>query len=96
MVRETQHLDSTDKELIEEKFKNVYLRIDSNHKELMIYLEKILEQTSKTNGRVAILEKETEYVRIIPRYKKVVGLAFIGLITLLSSLGVIGLLDKFF
>lgn len=94
MSQNIQHLNPVDKELIEEKFKNVYLKIETNHNEVRLYLEKILEQVQKTNGRVTTLEKETEPFRIIPKYKKAVGLMLVGLYTVLSSLGIIALFKK--
>lgn len=87
-------MNLTEKELIEEKFKNVYLRIDSNHSEVKLLLEQILNQTLKTNGRVTSLEEQTEYVRLIPKYKKIIGLAILGLFTLFSSFGILGLIKS--
>ncbi len=59
-----------DKELIEEKFRGVYSRLDSNNEIMHVELKEISnllklthEQACKTNGRVTKLEKETGLIR---------------------------------
>lgn len=86
-TEEQPHMNPLDKELIEEKFKNVYLKIQTNHNETKILLEQILEQTLKTNGRVNVLEKETDFVRSATRFKKWSFFGLIGIMWFLSVMG---------
>lgn len=98
-INET-YMNPVDKELIEEKFKNVYLSIEKNHNETTILLEKILEQTLKTNGRVTEIEdhyvvkedflkerKETHFFRTLTKYPKLTLFAVIGIASLISTAG---------
>ena len=68
--------------LMEEKFKRVY----DSMKNIEEWMEKIYEQTKKTNGRVTRIEsikteprlkqieKETEIIRFFMRHKKISGI----------------------
>jgi len=63
-------MQDTEKQLIEEKFRGVYARLDSNNdlvherlKQLIDLQKKTHEQALKTNGRVNALEKQTIIVR---------------------------------
>ena len=58
----TEH-ECTQKELIEEKFKGVYLHQQAGFDLINQKLIQILEQTTKTNGRVNTLE-QTRYKMI--------------------------------
>lgn len=73
-------MNPVDKELIEEKLKNVRSEIKNNHTEVKLLLEKILEQATRTNGRVTVLETETRFVRNLTRYPKLAWFAFFGLL----------------
>lgn len=73
-------MSPVDKELIDEKLKNVRAEILANHTETKLLLEKILEQATRTNGRVTLLETETRFVRNLTKYPKMAWLAFFGLL----------------
>jgi hypothetical protein len=88
--------DKLQEGLDKEKFGRVYDRIESNHNEVLFKLEKILEQTTKTNGRVTLLEAETRFIRAITRYPKIAVLAFIGLITLFNLDNILTVITRIF
>lgn len=63
-------MQQAEKQLIEEKFRGVYSRLDANNEitnqrlNLLIELqERTHEQALKTNDRVTILEKQTAIIR---------------------------------
>jgi hypothetical protein len=90
-----------------ERFRGVYSKIDANytivndkldhiHELTMEKLEKILDQTTKTNGRVTLLEKETRFSRTITKYPKLSMLAVIGIIALTQIENIIKVINKLF
>ena len=63
-------MNDIDKELIDEKFRGVYSRLDSNNELMHVELKGISdllklthEQACRTNGRVTRLESETGLIR---------------------------------
>ena len=86
------YLSPIDKELIEEKFKNVRAEINSNHVETTLLLKQILEQAKRTNGRVTVLEEETRFMRNITKYPKLTWLALLGVILLIYAENILGFL----
>jgi hypothetical protein len=51
-------------ELLEQKFKGVYQKMDDNNTLILFKLERILEQTTRTNGRVSKIEEERDKEKI--------------------------------
>jgi hypothetical protein len=86
------NLSPIDKELIEEKFKNVRAEINSNHMETTMLLKQILDQAKRTNGRVTVLEEETRFARNITKYPKLTWLAILGAIALVYAENILGFL----
>lgn len=81
-------MQQSEKQLIDEKFRGVYSRLDANNelihqqlKQLIDLQEKTHEQALKTNGRVTSLEKQTLVIRWITekpfRFIGVIGIAMI-------------------
>jgi len=77
-------MNKDDKELMNEKFKGVYLHQQSNFDLINEKLEQIHKQTILTNGRVTILEKQTKFVRFFENNPKFAILIFLGVIFLLT------------
>ena len=66
-----------DEKLIDEKLKLIYLTIEKNHQEVLITQNNILGQTTKTNGRVSDLEKETAFTRFITKNPRMIVISFL-------------------
>lgn len=54
----------TEHELLEQKIKGVYQKMDDNNTLILFKLERILEQTTRTNGRVTKIEDERDKEKI--------------------------------
>jgi hypothetical protein len=77
-------MNAGDKELIEEKFKGVYLHQTANFDSISNKLEQILEQTKLTNGRVTKLEVQLRVVRFFSTNPKITLLTFLGILFIVS------------
>ncbi|HAN19617.1 MAG: hypothetical protein A2X13_14745 [Bacteroidetes bacterium GWC2_33_15] len=75
-----------ERELIEEKFRGVYLHQENNFNLINEKLSHILEQTTKTNGRVTVLECETKSVRFFSKKPLFFVLILLGLMLLASTM----------
>lgn len=78
-----------ERELIEAKISGIYAKIDSNHKIVSMQLDRILEQTTKTNGRVSELEDQTQFVRFFEKRPFLLGLLTVGFLIYLGITGLI-------
>ena len=80
-------MQKTERELIEEKFKGVYLHQQANFDLMNEKLEQIYKQTVLTNSNVARLEKETKVVRFLetkPAFLYLIILCFISISVVLD------------
>lgn len=73
-------MQKEEKELIEEKFKGVYLHQQSNFDFINEKLEQIYKQTQMTNGRVTTLECQTKIVRFFESKPIMLLLVLLGII----------------
>ena len=88
-------MQKQERELIEEKFKGVYLHQQSNFDLINQKLEQIHDQTKKTNGRVTSLEgdftdykKDMIFLHYISKKPILLALIVLGIIFLASILDI--------
>ena len=72
-------MQKAERELIEEKFKGVYLHQQSNFDLMSEKLDQIHKQTLLTNGRVSKVECETKVVRFFESNKIILIIFLLGI-----------------
>lgn len=79
-------MQKAERELLEEKFKGVYLHQQANFDLMNEKLQQIHAQTLLTNGRLTKAEKETRVIRFFESKPIYFFLILIGLLVLVSYL----------
>ena len=69
---------------IRAEIRGLIAQSEANAYIMMQKLEMILEQTKRTNGRVSQLESDTDFIRLMKKYKWMFGLLLIGLYVLIK------------
>ena len=88
-------MQKPERELIEEKFKGVYLHQQSNFDLINQKLEQIHKQTLKTNGRVTAIEEQTKISRFLESKPVFLLLIILGLLLASTILDFSDLLKLF-
>ena len=88
-------MQKAERELIEEKFKGVYLHQNTNFDSISDKLELIYKQTLLTNSRVSSFEKQTKVTRFLETHPKIALLIALGMFSLVIIFDLKDLINLF-
>jgi len=74
--------DELEHDSFNQRLDSVIVQMNSGFEVIVAKLESVLIQVTKTNGRVTKLEEDTDFIRVVKKYKWMVGLILLGLGTL--------------
>ena len=78
-----------DHEAIRAELRILLIQMDANFEVMNNTLQQILEQAKKTNGRVSLLENDTDMIRFIKKYKWSAAVIAVGFVFFFKEIDVI-------
>ena len=82
IIMEEKTRDELEHDSFNQRLDSVIVQMNSGFEVIVAKLESVLIQVTKTNGRVTKLEEDTDFIRVVKKYKWMVGLILLGLGTL--------------